>query len=65
MFDECRDDELMAIAGRDVKGSVSALVLTINLSSYKHINTAYMYVFLLKPSGMKQSANCESSHHFE
>lgn len=34
MFDECCDDELMAIAGSNVKGSVSALVLTINLSSY-------------------------------
>lgn len=36
MFDECSDDELMAVAGCNVKGSVSALVLTISLSSYKH-----------------------------
>lgn len=39
MFDECCDDELMAVAGCNVKGSISALVLTINLSSYKDKDT--------------------------
>ena len=41
MFDECCDDEFMATTSSDVKGSISALVLTINLSSYSHINQVY------------------------
>lgn len=36
MFDERCDDELMATTGGDVKGSVSVLVLTIDLGSYAH-----------------------------
>lgn len=34
MFDERCDDELVALAGSDVKGRVSVLVLTINVSAY-------------------------------
>lgn len=34
MFDERCDDELVALPGSNVKGRVSVLVLTINVSSY-------------------------------
>lgn len=45
MFDECCDDELMAIAGSDVKGSVSALVLAVDLSSYTHVNKKVTFIY--------------------
>lgn len=38
IFDERRDDELMAVAGCDVKGSIPASVFTVDLSSYEHTN---------------------------
>lgn len=41
MFDECRDDELMAVTCGDVEGGVSVPVHAINLGSYKHINETY------------------------
>lgn len=41
VFDECGDDEFVATTSSDVKGSVSALVLTVNLSSYSHINQVF------------------------
>lgn len=74
MFDECCDDELMATTGSDVKGSVSALVLTINLSSYTHTNKGhvYMYVFTITAKTYMpiwiqtwNSTFYKSSHHFE
>lgn len=34
MFDERCDDELVALAGSNVKGRVSVLVLTIDVGSY-------------------------------
>lgn len=36
MFDERCDDELVALAGSNMKGRVSVLVLTINVSSCRH-----------------------------
>lgn len=36
MFDERCDDELVALPGSNVKGRVSVLVLTIDVSSYTH-----------------------------
>lgn len=38
MFDECCDNEIMAITGSNVKGSVSALVFTVNINSCAQIN---------------------------
>lgn len=38
VFDECRDDQLVALPGSNMKGRVPVLVLTINVSSYTHNN---------------------------
>lgn len=39
MFKKSCDDEFMAIAGSDVKSSVSVLVFTVNLGSYEHMKS--------------------------
>lgn len=47
VFDERCDDELVAVAGGDVEGGVSAPVLTINLRSYTHTHTqAYKSIII-------------------
>lgn len=38
VFDERRDDQLVALPGSNMKGRVPVLVLTINVSSYTHNN---------------------------